>query len=329
MTFLITNAAQRGAALSPILGIGAGKLSRELSQNSGYVVLAKQVSSARQSSIASFDLNSISFIPDTLRVSPSGSLFQPLLGGVNAAGSGDSGIEYSLDQTLSGKPGSEILAEAPGGVTLPSAPQDVIQPKQGTGAVLTIDEPLQVEVTKDVTAQMLATGAHSGIAVVMDVHTGAILAMVDLVRGADGAIVPAPQNLAVSSVYQPGSVMKLATVSYALQDGLISPNTTFTVPYSLNVGGYTFEDADPHPTQTMCVASILAQSSNIGTILISRQLGMNRLSTALRARLWPADRTQLARRVARHPRQRGKLVRLGGGVGADRNRGRRHADAGP
>jgi len=128
---------------------------------------------------------------------------------------------------------------------------------------------------------MLATHADSGIAVVMNVHTGAILAMVDLVSGRHGSIVPAPENLAVTSIYQPGSVMKLAVVSYALQDDLISPTTTLTVPYELDVDGYTFQDAEYHPTEAMCVASILAQSSNVGTILISRALGLDRLSNAL------------------------------------------------
>lgn len=279
--FLVTDATSEARELAPYLGERARVLQRELSEKSGYVVLAHQIDASRQASIQSLNLDSVTFIPDSLRVSPAGSLFQPILGGVYANGHGDSGLEYALDGALSGTPGSETLAEAPGGVALPSAPQDLVQPKQGSGVALTIDEPLQLEATKDVAAQMLATHADSGIAVVMNVHTGAILAMVDLVSGRHGSIVPAPENLAVTSIYQPGSVMKLAVVSYALQDDLISPTTTLTVPYELDVDGYTFQDAEYHPTEAMCVASILAQSSNVGTILISRALGLDRLSNAL------------------------------------------------
>jgi cell division protein FtsI (penicillin-binding protein 3) len=281
--FFVTNAASEARSLAPLLGVKVQLLRRELSEKSGYVVLARQIDTSRQDWIQSLNFDSLTFIPDSLRVSPAGSLFQPILGGVYASGHGNSGLEYALDNTLSGTPGSEILSEAPGGVTLPSAPQDVVEPKQGMGVALTIDEPLQLEATKDVAAQMLATHAASGIAVIMNVHTGAILAMVDLVTGPHGKIVPASENLAVTSVYQPGSVMKLATVSYALQDGLISPTTVFTVPDELDVDGYTFQDASYHPTEAMCVASILAQSSNIGTILISRGLGLGRLSSALHA----------------------------------------------
>ena len=159
--------------------------------------------------------------------------------------------------------------------------RDVVAPHAGSGIVLTIDEPLQVETERDVAAEMRSTGADSGIAVIMDVHTGAILAMVDLVRARHGVIVSAPENLAVTNVYQPGSVMKLATVSFALQDGLITPSTVFTVPYQINVGGYEFQDADFHPTQPMPVSQILAQSSNVGTIEIAQRLGEQRLYDAL------------------------------------------------
>ena len=223
----------------------------------------------------------LTFTPVEQRVTSSDGVFQPILGDVNSANDGYSGIEYAYNDLLAGRAGSEIAAVAPGGITLPTKPRDVVVPHAGSGIVLTIDEPLQVETERDVAAEMRSTGADSGIAVIMDVHTGAILAMVDLVRARHGVIVSAPENLAVTNVYQPGSVMKLATVSFALQDGLITPSTVFTVPYQINVGGYEFQDADFHPTQPMPVSQILAQSSNVGTIEIAQRLGEQRLYDAL------------------------------------------------
>jgi cell division protein FtsI (penicillin-binding protein 3) len=102
--------------------------------------------------------------------------------------------------------------------------------------------------------------------------------MVDLVVTAHGVVAPAEQNLALTAVYQPGSVMKLVTVSGAIEEGLITPRTEFTVPYSIYLGGWQFEDADYHPTEKMPVSEILAQSSNIGTIKIAALLGPQRLS---------------------------------------------------
>ncbi len=281
--FLVTDAVREAAALSPILHVPASTLALELHRRSGYVHLAYQVTQSTAARLAALYLPGISFQSNPLRSSPPGALFQPVLGGVNASGSGYAGLEYLDQGVLNGVPGHAIEAVAPGGVALPGSAKNVVAPHDGAGLVLSLDEPLQVEVTRDVTEQMLATHAASGIAVVMDVHTGAVLALVDLVRGPHNTIVPASSNLALTAIYQPGSVMKLATISFALQAGIITPNTVFTVPYSIAVGGYTFADADPHPTLRMTVSQILAQSSNVGTIEIAKLLGPARLAQALAA----------------------------------------------
>ncbi len=287
--FLITSTGATAAELSPILHVAIGSLTAELTRQSGYVILARQVSATINTAILNLGIDGITTQIDTLRVSPGASVFQPLLGGVNATGQGYAGLEYAYDAQLAGKTGKEIIPVAPGGVQLPGQPQIITKAVPGVSLVLSLDEPLQVEVTKDVTAEMQSSHAASGIAVVEEVQTGAILAMVDLCRlrnglcASSGPIGPAPSNLSLTAVYQAGSVMKLATISYAMHYHLISPSTTFTVPYSLNIGGYTFQDADVHPTESLQVRQILAQSSNIGTIEIERLLGQRRLGEALSA----------------------------------------------
>jgi cell division protein FtsI (penicillin-binding protein 3) len=117
--------------------------------------------------------------------------------------------------------------------------------------------------------------------VIADPHTGDILAMVDLIR-VGKKVLPAAQNLALTAVYQPGSVMKLVTVSGALESGLIHPDSELSVPDSTDLGGYEFADAEFHPTERMSVATILAQSSNVGPIEIAAKLGPRRLYHFLR-----------------------------------------------
>jgi cell division protein FtsI (penicillin-binding protein 3) len=287
--FLLSDPRQTADLLAPILKVRSSTLEPELAEKNGYVVIAHQVDPSTESALANLGIGALTFASDMERVAPGASIFEPVLGGVNAAGEGDSALEYAYNAELAGRSGSEAVAEAPGGVVLPAGASDVVPPKPGESLVLSLDEPLQVEVTNDVARQMAATHSDQGVAVIEDVHTGAILAMVDLctqvdgVCGPKGKIGPAPSNLALTAIYQPGSVMKLATISYALQNHLISPTTSFTVPYSINVGGYTFEDADVHPTEQLEVKDILAQSSNVGTIEISRLLGLNRLFHALTA----------------------------------------------
>lgn len=281
--FQITHPDKEATALAPLLNERVATLVRELSERNGYVVIARALTNRVVDPIESGGFAGLSFAPVEQRVASGDDVFQPVLGRVNTTNVGYSGIEYADNALLSGHAGSEIAAVAPGGITLPAKPHDVVAPRAGTGIVLTIDEPLQVETERAVAAQMIATRAESGIAVVMDVHTGGILAMVDLIRTAKGKIVPAVSNLAATSIYQPGSVMKLATVAFSLQAGLIKPTTVFTVPDSINVGGYQFQDAELHATEELPVSQILAQSSNVGTIEISQRLGLQRLWHALSA----------------------------------------------
>ena len=151
-----------------------------------------------------------------------------------------------------------------------------------------------------------SSNSVSGTALVMDVKTGQILSMANLVattppppgrrrRPADhpgGVVVPigpndavneAPSNLAVTQLYEPGSVFKLVTFSAALQDGLINPNTVFTVPDQIKLDGSTFHDAEPHPTERLNRTQILAQSSNIGTSEIAQGVGEQRLLAQVKA----------------------------------------------
>lgn len=281
--FQIAHPLTEAEAVAPVLHVPVGTLAGELARRSGYVVLATNQSASTVADLSRLAPAGITFLPAAERVAPDASLVEPLLGGLNSAGVGVGGLEELENAALTGRPGSEVVAEAPGGAPLPGAPTHVVAARQGQGLVLTIDEPLQEEVTRDLTAEMAAQHAHSGIAVVEDVHTGAILALVDLVASPKGVIAPALDNLASTSVYEPGSVMKIATFSYALKDGVVTPQTVLTVPYSKVIGGYTFQDADLHPTQPMAACEILAQSSNIGTIEIAHGLGMTRLHHAFTA----------------------------------------------
>src|SRR5205823_9965050 len=88
---------------------------------------------------------------------------------------------------------------------------------------------------------------------------------------------------AVSDVYEPGSVNKVITMSAALQEGVVTPNTPFTVPPVLHYAATTFHDAEQHGTEHLTLSGVLAKSSNIGTIEVARRLGPARLYHYLRA----------------------------------------------
>jgi cell division protein FtsI (penicillin-binding protein 3) len=263
--------------LARALRMSKGRVFSLLSEKNGYVPLALDVNKATENKVASLGLPFVSFAPAEVREDPSGNLFSPLLGIVGYGNQGLSGIEYLDQKELAGRSGSEELAVGSTGAPLPGAAKDIQAASQGTGLVLTLDEPLQYEVSKALAAQVLAQQAESGTVVVLDTRTGGVLAMANLVRHGK-KVVPATQNLATNTVYEPGSVMKLATISGALQSGLITPNEEFTVPYTIYEGGWPFQDAEYHPTEQLPVTQILAQSSNVGTIEIAHLLGPQRLN---------------------------------------------------
>ena len=188
-----------------------------------------------------------------------------MIGFTNASGRGAAGLEYGDNTLLAGTDGKETIMQSPSGVALPQSPvTDKVATTPGTGFELTLDTQLQYESEQALARRSSRSNSISGTAVVMDVKTGQILSMANLVathpaalgprhaceraRASTGGVVPigpndaveeAPNNLAVTQLYEPGSVFKLVTFSAALQDGLINPNSVFTVPDQIMLDGST------------------------------------------------------------------------------------------
>ncbi len=322
---LINHPGSAADALSPVIGIPADQLRSLLTEHSGFVYLVHRIPDAEAAKVAALNLPGINLIAETQRVLPSGQLASPVVGSVNWEGDGASGLEYQYQSLLAGKAGSKSLLTAPDGVTLPGGADAAVAATPGTSVELTIDQSVQYVAEQALAAEISASHAFSGTAVVMDVKTGDILAMANLqsttgssTTGAGAAppaapttttttsppsstphstssdassgpvlvsrsdtlpsgIEEAPNNTAVTQVYEPGSVFKLVAFSAALAAGITNPNQVIQVPASLPMGTYTFHDAEQHGTERMTTSTILAQSSNIGTIEIAQGLGKSRL----------------------------------------------------
>jgi len=304
--FQITHPQAEAAKLAPYLKMDPAKLAPLLSRRSGYVPLAKNVDTATAAKISDQFFPGITLVDSAQRHIPNGTLAAPVLGFVNATDKGAAGLEHQYTTALAGTPGSETLLASPGGVALPGTPvTHKTAAAPGTGLELTLDEPLQYTTEQALAAEIVASHASGGVAMVMDVRTGQLLSMANLTASTGGKATtstPAPStpataptegktvaigptgpvsqsvsNAAVTQLYEPGSVFKLVAFSAALQDGVISPDTTFTVPNRMQLDGSTFHDAETHPTERLTATQILAQSSNIGTALIAQALGESRL----------------------------------------------------
>ena len=304
--FQIAHPVKTAEALAPMLHLRVATLAAQLHEHSGYVVLARQLSQSAGQKIAADSFPGITLIADSKREVPNGALASPVIGFTNGSGKGAGGLEYGDNTLLAGANGKKTILASPGGVALPQSPvTNQVATTPGTGLELTIDTQLQYESEQALAKAIESSNSVSGTAIVMDVKTGQILSMANLAAthpaplGApalpattQGGVVPigpkdaineASSNLAVTQLYEPGSVFKLVTFSAALQDGLINPNTVFTVPDQMKLDGSTFHDAEPHPTEQLNATQILAQSSNIGTSEIAQGVGEQRLLAQVKA----------------------------------------------
>jgi cell division protein FtsI (penicillin-binding protein 3) len=289
--FQIKDPSREAQAMSPIVKIPAVKLMALLSEKHGYVTVNNALDLTDGHKLSSLAFPGIVVEDSSVRSYPNGALATSLLGGTNAAGVGSAGLEYEYQSLLAGRTGETREFLSSSGVSLPSSLSTVIKKaKPGVGLELTLDTSLQFVTERDLARQLAATGGVTGVAVVMDVKTGEILADASLVntKTRAGVLGPLPtwgrsvgepgieqsvNNLAFTQNYEPGSVFKVVTFSAALQAGLITPTTELAVPNSVVVGGRYFHDAENHGLEHLDATGVLAQSSNIGTYEIGLRVG--------------------------------------------------------
>lgn len=281
----VTDPAGEARALASVLGVDEAALRDRLIRDAAFVYVARAVPDDVAGRVRRLRLDGIHFTEEPKRFLPAGSLAAPVLGVVGVDHEGLSGLELQYEDRLAGRPG-ELLTErdVTGTVEIPAGQRDFTPPKPGEDLVLTLDRALQYETERALAAEIDRSNARGGIAVVMDPRTGDVLAMANLrADPATRRVVPAPSNDAVVRVYEPGSVNKVITIAAALEEGVVRPSTVFTVPWALPVADHVFHDHAPHPPERWSVTDIVANSSNIGTIMIAQKLGKARIDHYLRA----------------------------------------------
>lgn len=288
------------ARLAPVLGISAETLQARMSQHNRFVYLERKVDDATAASVKAMNLAGVNSLKEPKRFYPAGQLAMPIIGATGTDGYGLGGIEGKYQSALTGRPGRLVERTDPSGHQIAGGLQQYRAPQAGRDLVLTIDDSLQYDAEQALARAIVAAKASSGIAVLMDRRTGDILADAQLTMPGPGTATnpavpvqipapatpagPAPPGGAVqpveatsatsfTEVYEPGSVNKLVTISGALENRVISPSSTFTIPNTFDVAGTPIHDAESHGTEHWDVTDILTNSSNIGTLQIAQKLG--------------------------------------------------------
>jgi cell division protein FtsI (penicillin-binding protein 3) len=263
-------------ALSPLLGIPVDQLTTELTGTARYRVLQKNVTPLTWRKISELGVNGIYSEVTSDRTYPTATAAASLVGFLQADGTPGSGLEVLMDSTLRGKSGKTVYQQSQDGRPIPNAPQETINPVPGRDVKLTIDSDLQWFAQNAVARKVIETGALSGTVVVESVKTGQLLAVASYPTFDPNQPGPSSENWtnkAFSDIYEPGSTGKVMTAAAAIQEGVVTPSTVVEVPNRIYRANNTqFKDSHDHATEYLTFAGVLAQSSNIGTILAGEQV---------------------------------------------------------
>jgi cell division protein FtsI (penicillin-binding protein 3) len=283
---LVRDPGDTAARLAPLLDLPAKRIRRSLSASGTFVYLARRVDMDVARKIDRLALPGIGLLDESKRHYPAGGLASQVVGFVGVDEVGLSGLELEYQDLLAGRPGEMVAEQDPAGRPIPQGERKIVPPSAGADLVLTIDRDLQYQAQRALSAAVQANQAKGGSVVIMDPGTGQILAMAtypwfDANRFTEAAP-EVIRNRAVTDVYEPGSVNKVITAAAALEEEIIGVREVIGVPDYHLLGDKVFHDSHPHPMQRMTLADIIAESSNIGTIMVAQRLGKERLDAYLR-----------------------------------------------
>jgi cell division protein FtsI (penicillin-binding protein 3) len=278
----IKDATKVAPVVARILRLDPKQVYERLSDRThGFVYVARKADAVRAARLQRRHITGLGFYPEERRFYPQHSIAAQVLGYAGVDNHGLSGLEVALDKSLAGREGRETLVRDPFGHVLDSVVSKAA--RDGSDVSLTIDHNIQAQAESVLRETVRRWGAKDATAIVLDPHTGAVLAMA-VAPTYDANSFPAvprdeQRNRALTDTYEPGSTFKLVTVAGALSTSIVTPRTAFTLPYEIQVADRRIHDAEPRGTETMSVATILSKSSNVGAITLAQLLGKNRLAS--------------------------------------------------
>jgi cell division protein FtsI (penicillin-binding protein 3) len=265
------------APLAKILGLDARKLAQKVDVNrtKGFVYIKRRIEpsvAAKVQELArKFKELGISLDTEYRRYYPGGAEFGHIVGFTDIEDRGQEGLERQYEETLAARPGlRRVLQDGQGNVV--EEIEQIRAPHNGDDLILSLDQGLQFIAYRELMRAVQTNKAASGTAVVLDVATGEVLAMVnqpafnpnDLRTGRGDT----RRNRALTDVMEPGSTAKPLVMAAALDLGKVTPNTPFnTGRGTLAVGGKTVRDV--HAYGTLTSTGIITKSSNVGIVKVA------------------------------------------------------------
>jgi cell division protein FtsI/penicillin-binding protein 2 len=268
--------------LSSILGLEESFINEKLSNPEDmFEILKHKLNDDEVSKIKELNLSGVHLSPEPFRFYPAGELASQVVGFVGSNGDrevGRYGLESYWENELKGKEGTLNQERDTGGRWISVTDRQIEPAENGVSLVLTIDHTVQYEVEKIIKDAVETHKADNGTAIVMEPKTGKILAMAnfpnfnpnDYGQTEDMSLF---QNLAVNSAYESGSVFKTITLAAGIDDGKITPDSTYVDTGIVNEAGYGIKNSDEKAYGTQTMTQVLEKSLNTGAIYAEKLLG--------------------------------------------------------
>ena len=270
-------------------------LERLRAENTQFQYIARQVPASVARSVVEAaeakDFEGLDTRPDPLRVYPARDVAANLVGFLgtprkSGAAKPLAGFEDTFDSFLSGTDG-EARIQLGAGNRIPLGDNTVTDAIDGQDLQTTIDRDLQWYAQRVLAQTVRQYGAESGFAVILDSRTGEVLALPDYPTYDASAPLDSPEELfksrALTDMYEPGSVQKVMTLSSLIDTGKVTPRTKMSIPGTLPRQDRVIHDWFEHGLLKLTLAGVLAQSSNIGTVLAADRFERGQLRSYLEA----------------------------------------------
>ena len=281
----VTEPWDEAQTISRILGLKVRDLVPQLTADTTFVYVARQVDLETAGRLERLHLAGVGFLPSSRRAYPAGPLAPQVLGFVGVDGVGLAGLELEYQSVLAGKPGERTQELDPSGQPIVGGIDAERLPAPGSDLVVTMDRDFQFQVQAALEEAVKANQAQGGTVIVMDPRTGDIYAMATYPWFDPKEFATAKpatwRNRAVTDVFEPGSVNKVITAAATVQERSLPLDELLLVPWKMRVGDFVIHDAHPHGVEQMTLGDVVAQSSNIGAVQVAERLGAPRLATYL------------------------------------------------
>ena len=284
----VEDAEATAAALARVLNVDGGALAVRLKAareaRRGFVWLARRVEVEQARAVRGLKLKGVYSTEEQKRHYPKGALAGHVLGFVGGEEKGRekglAGVEQIYDAALTGEAGRLVFDADAKRRAFESAGSEA---RDGRTLVLTIDETVQHIVERELAAALERTHAKSAAAVVLEPHTGEVLALANAPsfdpNDAGKVSAEARRNDALQNIYEPGSTFKIVAFTGALEERLITPETRIDCPGSISLPGRVVHD---HAHGSLTATEALAKSSNVAAIKLGQKLGNERLYEYMR-----------------------------------------------